>query len=299
VGKQQVQTIGDSLTSMTYSHVVNRLWTLKVWFRNSNVMICNPENKNCCSIEKIISNTTTAQQSGNEAVVVHPVSVSPCKDCWPCMFVRTMAQKTEEELLMNGGDAATPLGDSNDELQQPRRRIFSKLALQRRKVLHDAQAKAQGKLRRKERLKKGLKSARNIVQKLNVGKWIDDLEKDQELADQLEEVNAEFQQEVERKELVIAVREACMDAIRTHLRSFLEENPHGTYEDWIAELHPDNYCEEKQTVDARFYVADSDHRILWNQQHESYDNSVKVVPPSNVEQIAIATTNTKPTGNKV
>lgn len=178
---------------------------------------------------------------------------------------------------MNGEDLPTLHTSGHDE--KPRRIIFSKQALQRRKTLHDAQAKAQARLRHKERFQKGWKSARNMVQKLNVGKWIDDLEKNQELAYQLEDLNAELQQEVERKELVIAVREACMDAIREHLRSFLDERSDGTYEEWIAELHPDNYDEIKQKVDARFYIQDSDHRLLWNQHHQDHIDDNKIVPP--------------------
>lgn len=175
-------------------------------------------------------------------------------------------------------DAETiPLDDETICKPRGARRIFSKLALQRRKTLEDSQRAATNRLRRNERMKKGWKSARNVIQKLNIGRWIDDLEQDQILADRLEEANAEIREEVARKELVVQVKKACMDAIRVHLRSFLAETPDGSYEDWIAELHPDNFDDAKQTVDARFYVQDSDHRILWNEQLENQDDG-KAVP---------------------
>lgn len=199
-----------------------------------------------------------------------------------------MDQQGEEAALQNGGGAAMM---SSKKKPRARRRIWSKLAVQRRRTLDESQARAEARLRRKEGFKKGWKSAKNLVQKLNIGKWIDDLEKDQVLADQLEDANDDLQQEVARKALVIAVKEECMDAIRVHLRSFLEEEPDGMYEDWIAELHPDNYNEEKQTVDARFYVQDSDHRLLWNQQHET--KSEKIVPARNIEHDT-AVTSTHP-----
>jgi hypothetical protein len=188
------------------------------------------------------------------------------------------------------------------------RRTWSKLALQRRKILQEAQSQAeklQSAARRKKRLQTISKSAKTVASKLNknlnIGLWIDNLEKDQQLADQLEEMNADIQQEMERKALVQEVRQACMAAIQTHLESFLQENPQGLYEEWIAELHPDNVTDGNDhttTVDARFYIQESDHRILWNQYHDhDLDSSVRSVPaspmlppprPQNVDSVILA-----------
>ena len=161
----------------------------------------------------------------------------------------------------------------------------NKLALQRRHKLRDAQRHAAQRMeqqqleldqsssssrlrnRQQQRLQKGWQTAKKAMHKVNIGKWIDDLEKDQDLADQLERINVEHSAEVERRQLVLRVREECMDALRTHLVSFLQETPEGRcYEDWIAEVHPENVNDDDQ-VDARFYVQDSDHRILWNEHH--------------------------------
>jgi len=92
---------------------------------------------------------------------------------------------------------------------------------------------------------------------------------------------------MERKALVNEVRQACMAAIQTHLESFLQENPQGLYQDWIAELHPDNVIDN--TIDARFYIQESDHRILWNQYHDhDLDSSVRSVPASSMSFAAAA-----------
>jgi len=174
----------------------------------------------------------------------------------------------------------------------PKKKIWSKLALQRRKQLQDSQRRAAQKIsqreERKKRLQKGWQSAKKVINKVNIGKWIDDLEKDQELADQLEQINEEHQAEAERRLLVAQVREECMDAIRTHLVSFLQETPEGSYEEWIYELHPDNISEHDNSIDARFYIEDSDHRILWNEHHQNTEDHAfgfsNFVPASTVAE---------------
>jgi hypothetical protein len=118
------------------------------------------------------------------------------------------------------------------------------------------------------KLKKKLGGA---LQKLNVAKWIDDLEKDQDLADNLDRINADNADEQERKEICRQAMEACLNTMRDHLLEFLGDNPQASYEEWIANLHPDNinYKTDGLTstplIDHRFYVEDSDHRILWNE----------------------------------
>lgn len=182
--------------------------------------------------------------------------------------------------------------------QQP----WSSRALQRRSKLHDAQRQAAERMaaatspasrrsQRRLRLQKGWQTAKKAINKVNIAKWIDDLEKDQELADQLEQINEEHEAEAERRQLVVRVREECLDALRTHLVSFLQENPEGRYEEWIAEVHPDNVVNEQ--VDARFFVHDSDHRIMWNEHHVNTEDHAfgfsQMVPPMSVEEKTKAT----------
>jgi hypothetical protein len=152
--------------------------------------------------------------------------------------------------------------------------------------------------RRRRRLGRLKSAASQLVQKINVGRWIDDLERDQELADKLEDANKEYRQEAARRELVATVKEECMNAVRVHLQNYLQSrcryfetrdqtsldsstadtmtaaatndasaaaSSSISYEDWIAELHPDNYRADNGTIDARFYVPNSDHRLLWNE----------------------------------
>ena len=52
---------------------------------------------------------------------------------------------------------------------------------------------------------------------------------------------------------------------RRHLEEFLITYPLSTYEQWIGKLHPENMNGDGRSIDHRFYVEDSDHRILWNE----------------------------------
>lgn len=122
---------------------------------------------------------------------------------------------------------------------------------------------------RSTRLKERFKKVGATLQKINLAKLIDDMEKDQQLADQLEGVNKGISEETARKDLVREATERCKAEIENHLREFLQSYPEGTYEEWIQELHPENVHEgslfqDITEVDLRFYVEDSDHRLLWN-----------------------------------
>jgi len=75
----------------------------------------------------------------------------------------------------------------------------------------------------------------------------------------------------EEKESIAMRREAvaaCMQTILQHLNGFLEELPDSTYEQWILKLHPDNANDQPHSnvvkIDPRFYVDESDHRLIWN-----------------------------------
>ena len=204
--------------------------------------------------------------------------------------------------------------------EQRRRRMLYDAAQQQadQDMIHQQQLHTQQQPRRrrdkaKRIVQKGLRSARDIIQKVNIGRWIDDLEQNQQIADDLDQINQDNQEEEERKQLVQQVHMKCMQAIRDHLESFLQEHPHGTYEAWIAELHPENVILAKATttttkppkdtaskasilnnengndttttikpppppiqplqIDPRFYVADSDHLQLWRDRHTTYHSN--------------------------
>ena len=85
--------------------------------------------------------------------------------------------------------------------------------------------------------------------------------------------------------------ESCLNATRDHLMQFIVENPQGKYNEWIEQLHPENAHTgtllegfEKvsrlwswyllqldsshilfKTIDHRFFVEQSDHRRMWNE----------------------------------
>mmetsp|Transcript_9512 Transcript_9512/g.14689 ORF Transcript_9512/g.14689 Transcript_9512/m.14689 type:complete len:189 (+) Transcript_9512:88-654(+) len=102
-----------------------------------------------------------------------------------------------------------------------------------------------------------------VVSCLVVGRW-------KQQRTQSNETNSEERMERinrEREETEATVHEAAqmmLDIDRQHLDEFIEKNNQSsTYEEWISELHPDN-VQESGAIDHRFYVHDSDHRLMWN-----------------------------------
>jgi len=143
-------------------------------------------------------------------------------------------------------------------------------------------------------------TVKNIGQVLynnSPAKWIDDLEHDQQLADKLEDINVELQEDHDRHMLRQEAAEATFQLIQQHLEEFLNENPNAMYEEWIEKLHPENVhsspditriigtqdstpieqsCTKSFHIDHRFYVEDSDHRRMWN---DAIDSDDQFVPP--------------------
>ena len=117
------------------------------------------------------------------------------------------------------------------------------------------------------RLKESIGNAlQKINQTVNLAHMIDLLEQQQELADYMEVVNTENKEEQERKRLCREATALCLKEIHEHCTTYLREHPDdASYEEWIRECHPDNVEDDgRATIDHRFYVMDSDHRIIWN-----------------------------------
>lgn len=113
-------------------------------------------------------------------------------------------------------------------------------------------------------LKRTLGTALQKINKtINLIYMIDVLEQKQEVADYLEEVNTENEDEQERKRQCREAIAACLKEIHEHCLEYLSDHPENAcYVDWIRLCHPDNV--ECGKLDRRFYVRDSDHRIIWN-----------------------------------
>jgi hypothetical protein len=124
------------------------------------------------------------------------------------------------------------------------------------------------------------------LQKVNIAKWIDDLELDQEVADRMERINANNQEEQKHRDMKREATEACFDAIQSHLDDFLQTHPTASYEKWIEDLHPDNVLEKggETVIDHRFYVDDSDHRHIWNRNLRDRERNItrRYVPASSI-----------------
>jgi hypothetical protein len=139
--------------------------------------------------------------------------------------------------------------------------------------------------KRKQQAGKALKSFGSQLQKINLGKLIDQMETDQSLADSLEQLNDRMKEECERQEIRREAEARTLEVILDHLEVFLQERPNASYEDWIEDLHPENAYQGKllpdiQEIDRRFYVFESDHRRVWNEAMEKLgDNEHRIVQP--------------------
>ena len=124
---------------------------------------------------------------------------------------------------------------------------------------------------KKQALGKGLRHVGAKIQKFNLAKLIGEMETDQDLAYQLEELNEHLQEEKERHDIMREAEDACLKTMVDHLQEFLILYPTtATYEQWIEDFHPENTSEGQllkemsKEIDLRFYVQESDHRIMWN-----------------------------------
>ena len=81
------------------------------------------------------------------------------------------------------------------------------------------------------------------------------------------------------RDAAAAVRESAranLDVVASHCDAFLADAGDGaTYEAWLAALHPENVAADG-TVDARFYLADSDHRRVWEARRPTAAPSASV-----------------------
>jgi hypothetical protein len=96
---------------------------------------------------------------------------------------------------------------------------------------------------------------------------------------QMERINRERE---ESEQMVEEAARMMLEINRRHLEDFLTGHPAATYEEWIADLHPENVNNSggDGAVDHRFYVETSDHRLLWNELRTLGDYEREFVPAS-------------------
>jgi len=151
----------------------------------------------------------------------------------------------------------------------------------------------------RQRIKQGLGSAVNVLS--NVSSYALKPLRDMQLAEKLNAINLDMEEEEKRKEMEHYRRQwdttlrpssleeeremkemlrmkqeaedSCLRATTEHLLSFIKDHPdpiHATYQQWIADLHPENAHDGTlleglgKTIDHRFFVEESDHRRIWN-----------------------------------
>lgn len=98
-------------------------------------------------------------------------------------------------------------------------------------------------------------------------------EQRQEIANYIEEQNAiskymetivhEDADERKRNRMCRDSVAICLASMHDHCIKYLQQHPEASYEEWIENYHPDNVS-SIGSIDHRFYVRDSDHRIIWN-----------------------------------
>ena len=95
-----------------------------------------------------------------------------------------------------------------------------------------------------------------------------------EIRREVEKRNRFMEEERDLDEMMKLKRDAeerCLNDTRRRLLDFVRGNPSATYRQWIEAIHPENAHEGAllegvdKTIDHRFYVEESDHRRLWNE----------------------------------
>ena len=139
----------------------------------------------------------------------------------------------------------------------------------------------------KEKIKQGLGSAVTAIS--NVSSFALKPLRDLQLAEKLNAMNIDMEEDEARTEiekynrmqeekrdleemmrLKQEAEERCLVETKDHLLNFITEYPDVKYNQWIEDLHPENAHDGTllegmgKTIDHRFFVEESDHRIMWN-----------------------------------
>ena len=181
---------------------------------------------------------------------------------------------TETKQRLSQGVRELDLPQRYHESKKQLSESVQKLDLDQKMSHSKERIKAMNLEQRLDNARKGIGGATTrlagTLQKLNLGKLIDRMEQDQGVADNLERRNRDLRHEQEARDMMREAGAACTHAIESHLETFLNTHSEATYEEWISDLHPENVHEGKllegmgKELDHRFYVAESDHRLLWN-----------------------------------
>jgi hypothetical protein len=227
---------------------------------------------------------------------------------------------TADEAAVSASSAAGVSGNSGTG-KRNNRLVGRMRGLRNFARVKDALAKAKDIGKDKVRLPK----MGQVLQKMNLPRLIDEMEHDQELADDLECINQQVLQQAkeqqDRTAMVLAATAACQREIEQHLDEFLLQKLHTTsshhqasdhtnhshppppssslprYEEWIQDLHPENVAtghifDDLHEVDIRFYVQDSDHRLLWNARMAAIHHPEQQVAARSYQHLLVSSSST-------
>jgi len=138
------------------------------------------------------------------------------------------------------------------------------------------------------RIKQGLGSAVSAIS--NASSYALRPLRDLQLAEKLNAMNIDMEDEETKKEIAQHNRmvedrremeammklkkeaeDSCLSATTEHLLAFVTDHPDAKYHQWIEDLHPENAHDGTllegmgKTIDHRFFVEESDHRRIWNE----------------------------------
>ena len=94
--------------------------------------------------------------------------------------------------------------------------------------------------------------------------------------------------------------EACLRTIVEHLYRFLDEHGYDAdpgYEDWIKKLHPENITGTQ--VDHRFYIEESEHRLVWNELMELKGREGLLVHPRTLRRLRTSREQPEPSKKRI
>eukprot|EP00986_Skeletonema_menzelii_P010132 scaffold4795_cov140-Skeletonema_menzelii.AAC.4 len=145
------------------------------------------------------------------------------------------------------------------------------------KVIRDRTAQID-KTKLKQHLGSALSMVSNIALKplrdMEIAEKLNAMNLDMEDAEAQREIEQHMRKLQEEKELEEMMRikkeaeESCLEATKDHLLEFLSGHPNASYNEWIEDC---TLLEGlSKTIDHRFYVEESDHRRLWNDNLHTY-----------------------------
>ncbi len=104
----------------------------------------------------------------------------------------------------------------------------------------------------------------------------------------VDHIHSEQENEIQFRQMSKEAIAACLKFIHEHCIEFIQrQSGRASYEEWIREFHPESVCASSGCLDHRYFVRDSDHRIIWNgycDMHGYPERKIQYTLPSEDEE---------------